>query len=241
MNEKTNNAVFTPHISEPPVPYAKTVLMPGDPLRSEYVAKNFLENAVLVNNVRGVHGYTGTFNGRPVSVMASGMGMPSIGIYSHELFSMFGVETIIRIGSMGAYSSKLNLRDIVLAMAVSTDSAFIDQFGLPGTFSPTADWSLLKKAADIAEARGLRYSVGNILSSDRFYDDDPDSYKKWAKMGILGVEMESAALYSVAARLGKRALTVLTVSDLFETGERLSAEERQTSFNDMVLLALGLA
>ena len=241
MNEKTNNSVFTPHISEPPVPYAKTVLMPGDPLRSEYVAKNFLENAVLVNNVRGVHGYTGTFNGRPVSVMASGMGMPSIGIYSHELFSMFGVETIVRIGSMGAYSPKLNLRDIVLAMAVSTDSAFIDQFGLPGTFSPTADWSLLKKAADIAEERGLRYSVGNILSSDRFYDDDPDSYKKWAKMGILGVEMESAALYSVAARLGKKALTVLTVSDLFETGERLSAEERQTSFNDMVLLALVLA
>ena len=241
MNEKTNNSVFTPHISEPPVPYAKTVLMPGDPLRSEYVAKNFLENAVLVNNVRGVHGYTGTFNGRPVSVMASGMGMPSIGIYSHELFSMFGVETIVRIGSMGAYSPKLNLRDIVLAMAVSTDSAFIDQFGLPGTFSPTADWSLLKKAAHIAEERGLRYSVGNILSSDRFYDDDPDSYKKWAKMGILGVEMESAALYSVAARLGKKALTVLTVSDLFETGERLSAEERQTSFNDMVLLALGLA
>ena len=234
-------AISTPHISAPPIPYAKTVLMPGDPLRSKYVAEKYLENAVLVNNVRGVQGYTGTFNGKPISIMASGMGMPSMGIYSHELYSQFGVETIIRIGSMGSYSSVLKLREIVLAMAVSTDSSFVEQFGLPGTFSPSADWSLLRKAAETAESRGLRYTVGNILSSDRFYDDDPDSYKKWMKMGVLGVEMESAALYSVAARLGKRALTVLTVSDILETGEKLSSEERQTSFDDMVLLALNLA
>lgn len=234
-------AISTPHISAPPIPYAKTVLMPGDPLRSKYVAEKYLENAVLVNNVRGVQGYTGTFNGKPVSIMASGMGMPSMGIYSHELYSQFGVETIIRIGSMGSYSSVLKLREVVLAMAVSTDSSFVEQFGLPGTFSPSADWSLLRKAAETAEARGLKYTVGNILSSDRFYDDDPDSYKKWMKMGVLGVEMESAALYSVAARLGKKALTVLTVSDILETGEKLSSEERQTSFDDMVLLALNLA
>ena len=233
--------IFTPHISAPPVPYAKTVLMPGDPLRSEYVAKKYLEDAVLVNNVRGVQGYTGIFNGKTVSVMASGMGMPSMGIYSHELYSQFGIETIIRIGSMGSYSSALSLREVVLAMAVSTDSSFVEQFGLPGTFSPSADWSLLRKAAETAEARGLKYTVGNILSSDRFYDDDPDSYKKWMKMGVLGVEMESAALYSVAARLGKKALTVLTVSDILETGEKLSSEERQTSFDDMVLLSLNLA
>lgn len=234
-------AISTPHISAPPIPYAKTVLMPGDPLRSKYVAEKYLENAVLVNNVRGVQGYTGTFNGKPVSIMASGMGMPSMGIYSHELYSQFGVETIIRIGSMGSYSSVLKLREVVLAMAVSTDSSFVEQFGLPGTFSPSADWSLLRKAAETAELRGLKYTVGNILSSDRFYDDDPDSYKKWMKMGVLGVEMESAALYSVAARLGKKALTVLTVSDILETGEKLSSEERQTSFDDMVLLALNLA
>ncbi len=234
-------AISTPHISAPPIPYAKTVLMPGDPLRSKYVAEKYLENAVLVNNVRGVQGYTGTFNGKPVSIMASGMGMPSMGIYSHELYSQFGVETIIRIGSMGSYSSVLKLREIVLAMAVSTDSSFVEQFGLPGTFSPSADWSLLRKAAETAESRGLKYTVGNILSSDRFYDDDPDSYKKWMKMGVLGVEMESAALYSIAARLGKKALTVLTVSDILETGEKLSSEERQTSFDDMVLLALNLA
>ena len=233
--------ISTPHISAPPIPYAKTVLMPGDPLRSKYVAEKYLENAVLVNNVRGVQGYTGTFNGKPVSIMASGMGMPSMGIYSHELYSQFGVETIIRIGSMGSYSSVLKLREIVLAMAVSTDSSFVEQFGLPGTFSPSADWSLLRKAAETAESRGLKYTVGNILSSDRFYDDDPDSYKKWMKMGVLGVEMESAALYSIAARLGKKALTVLTVSDILETGEKLSSEDRQTSFDDMVLLALNLA
>ena len=239
--DNMTTTVFTPHISAPPVPYANTVLMPGDPLRSEYVAKKYLENAVLVNDVRGVHGYTGLYNGHPVSVMASGMGMPSMGIYSHELYSLFGVETIIRIGSMGAYSSKLKLRDVVLAMAVSTDSSFVEQYGLPGTFAPTADWSLLKKAAEKADEKGIRYAVGNILSSDRFYDDDPDAYKKWAKMGVLGVEMESAALYSVAARLGKKALTILTVSDVFETGDRLSSEDRQTSFDDMVTLALSLA
>lgn len=233
-------SVFTPHISAPPVPYAKTVLMPGDPLRSEYMAKKYLENPVLVNNVRGVQGYTGTYNGKPVSIMASGMGVPSIGIYSHELFSFFGVENIIRIGSMGAYSASLPLRQIVIAMSASTDSAFISQYSLPGTFSPTADWSLLKKAADLAQSMNLNFSVGSVLTSDRFYNDDPDSYKKWAKMGILGVEMETAALYSVAARLRKKALSILTVSDNLETGEELPSSARQTSFDEMVILALGL-
>ena len=236
----SNTPVSTPHIPAPPVPYAKTVLMPGDPLRSEYMAKKYLENPILVNNVRGIHGYTGTYKGKPVSIMASGMGVPSIGIYSHELFSFFGVENIIRIGSMGAYSPSLPLRQLVIALSASTDSNFISQFFLPGTFAPTADWSLLKKAAEIAEKEKMNYSVGSVLTSDRFYNDDPDSYKKWAKMGILGVEMETAALYSVAARLGKKALSILTVSDNLATGEELSAAERQTSFDDMVILALGL-
>ena len=233
-------SVCTPHISNPPVPYAKTVLMPGDPLRSEYMAKKYLENPVLVNNVRGVQGYTGTYNGKPISIMASGMGVPSIGIYSHELFSFFGVESIIRIGSMGAYSAAIALRQVIIAMSASTDSSFIDQYSLPGSFSPTADWSLLKRAADLAETKKINYSVGSVLTSDRFYNDDSEANKKWAKMGILGVEMETAALYSVAARLGKKALSILTVSDNIETGEELSATERQTSFDDMVILALGL-
>ena len=219
--------ISTPHISAPPIPYAKTVLMPGDPLRSKYVAEKYLENAVLVNNVRGVQGYTGTFNGKPVSIMASGMGMPSMGIYSNELYSQFGVETIIRIGSMGSYSSVLKLREIVLAMAVSTDSSFVEQFGLPGTFSPSADWSLLRKAAETAESRGLKYTVGNILSSDVFYDDNPERNLRWRKLGVLGVEMEAAALYMNAARAGKRALAICTVSDSLVTGEALSAEDRQ--------------
>ncbi|MBQ6053142.1 MAG: purine-nucleoside phosphorylase [Clostridia bacterium] len=232
--------VSTPHITAPPVPYAKTVLMPGDPLRSEYMAKKYLDDPILVNNVRGVRGYTGTYKGRPVSIMASGMGAPSIGIYSHELFSFFGVESIIRIGSMGAYRPSLSVRQLVIAISASTDSNFISQFSLPGTFAPTADWSLLKKAAETAEKEKMNYTVGSVLTSDRFYNDDPDSYKKWAKMGIMGVEMETAALYSVAARLGKKALSILTVSDNLETGEELSSEERQTSFDDMVILALEL-
>lgn len=236
----SNIPVSTPHITAPPVPYAKTVLMPGDPLRSEYMAKKYLDDPILVNNVRGVRGYTGTYKGRPVSIMASGMGAPSIGIYSHELFSFFGVESIIRIGSMGAYRPSLSVRQLVIAISASTDSNFISQFSLPGTFAPTADWSLLKKAAETAEKEKMNYTVGSVLTSDRFYNDDPDSYKKWAKMGIMGVEMETAALYSVAARLGKKALSILTVSDNLETGEELSSEERQTSFDDMVILALEL-
>lgn len=236
----SNIPVSTPHITAPPVPYAKTVLMPGDPLRSEYMAKKYLDDPILVNNVRGVRGYTGMYKGRPVSIMASGMGAPSIGIYSHELFSFFGVESIIRIGSMGAYRPSLSVRQLVIAISASTDSNFISQFSLPGTFAPTADWSLLKKAAETAEKEKMNYTVGSVLTSDRFYNDDPDSYKKWAKMGILGVEMETAALYSVAARLGKKALSILTVSDNLETGKELSAEERQTSFDDMVILALEL-
>ncbi len=239
MSENRVN-ISTPHIPAPPVPFAKTVLMPGDPLRSEYMAKKYRENPVLVNNVRGVQGYTGTYKGEPVSIMASGMGAPSIGIYSYELFSFFGVENIIRIGSMGAYTKNLSLRQIVIALSASTDSAFISQYDLPGTFAPTADWSLLKKAADLAEAEKMKYAVGSVLTSDRFYNDDSEAYKKWAKMGILGVEMETAALYSVAARLGKKALSILTVSDNLETGMELSSAERQTSFDEMVILALGL-
>ena len=240
MSGLISKAVSTPHISAPPVPYAKTLLMPGDPLRSEYMAKKYLENPVLVNNVRGVRGYTGTYKGRPVSIMASGMGMPSMGIYSHELYSFFGVENIIRIGSMGAYSESLPLRKLVIAMSASTDSSFTSQYGLQGSFSPTADWSLLKRAAEFAEASQMDYTVGPVLTSDHFYNEDSEAYKKWARMGILGVEMETAALYSVAARLGKKALSILTVSDNVKTGEELSSEERSNSFDDMVILALGL-
>lgn len=231
----------TPHINATPKDFAKTVLMPGDPLRAKFIAENFLENARLINNVRGIQGYTGEYKGKKISVMASGMGMPSIGIYSYELYNFFGVENIIRVGSAGGMTERVKLRDIVLAQGACTDSAYAGQYGLSGAFAPIADFTLLKKAAENAEQKGLRFHVGNILSSDRFYGDDTDASAKWSKMGVLAVEMEAAALYMNAARAGKKALAICTVSDHLLTGESTSAEERQTTFTAMMELALDTA
>lgn len=237
----------TPHINATPADFAETVLMPGDPLRSKFIAENFLSDAKLVNNVRGIQGYTGKYNGVPVSVMASGMGMPSIGIYSYELFNFFGVENIIRVGSAGGMTESAKIRDIVIAQGACTDSAYAEQFRLPGTYAPIADFGLLSKAVSIAEESGLRYHVGNVLSSDRFYGDDGDlpenmrSGALWRKMGVLAIEMESAALYMNAARAGKHALGIFTISDNLVTGEATTAEERQNTFTAMMELALKTA
>ena len=234
-------ATPTPHINANPGDFAKTVLMPGDPLRSQFIAETYLENRRLVNNVRGVQGYTGTYKGVPVSVMASGMGMPSIGIYSYELYNFFGVENILRVGSAGAISEKLKVRDIVLGQGACTNSAFGEQFGFRGHFAPIADFSLLRSAAEIAEERSLRYAVGNLLSSDTFYDDDAEASSRWMKLGVLAIEMEAAALYYNAARAGKKALAICTISDHILTGEETTAEERQISFTQMMELALEVA
>ena len=229
----------TPHINAVPEDFGKTVLMPGDPLRAKYVAENYLEQAELVNNVRGVQGYTGFYKGVKVSVMASGMGMPSMGIYSYELFNFFGVENIIRIGSAGSMQKRVKVRDIVLGQGACTNSSYANQYELGGTFAPIADFSLLQKASQIATDLGLNYHVGNLLSSDTFYSDTKGG--DWAKMGVLAVEMEAAALYMNAARAGKKALAICTISDSLVTGEATSSEERQNSFNDMMKLALELA
>lgn len=237
----------TPHIGAEKGDFADTVLMPGDPYRSQLIAEKFLDSAGLVNDVRGVKGYTGLYKGKKISVMASGMGMPSMGIYSYELLNFFGVENIIRVGSAGSYRADVKLRDIVLGQAACTDSNFVKQFGLPGDFSPIADFGLLTKAVSKAESLGFTYHVGNILSSDRFYSDSeglPDwkqPVSLWSKMGVLAVEMEAAALYMNAARAGKRALSICTVSDSLITGESTSSEERQNSFTNMIRLALETA
>lgn len=231
----------TAHIKATPEQIAKTVLMPGDPKRSELVAKKFLKDAVMFNDVRGVKGYTGTWKGVPVSVMASGMGMPSIGIYSYELYHGFGVENIIRIGSAGSMREDVKVRDIVLGMGACTDSAFGNQYGLDGSFAPICDYELLAKSVEISREKGFRTHVGNILSSDVFYDDNPDRNLLWRKMGVLAVEMEAAALYMNAARAGKRALAICTVSNSLVTGEELSADERETTFGEMIELALDVA
>ena len=235
------NAIHTPHINANLGDFAKTVLMPGDPQRSKFIAENYLEEARLVNDVRGVQGYTGSYRGVPVSVMASGMGIPSIAIYSYELYTNFGVENIIRVGSLGGLSENVKLRDIVFGMSASTTSNFGVQYGLEGTLAPTASYELLRIAVAEAQELGVRYSVGNILSSDIFYNDNPHSAEKWRDMGVLGVEMEAAGLYMTAARLGKRALAVCTVSDHLFTGEALSAELRRSSFTDMMEIALNTA
>lgn len=230
----------TPHISAKKGDFAKTVLMPGDPLRARFIAENYLENAVLVNNVRGVQGYTGSYRGKRVSVMASGMGMPAIGIYAYELFHFYDVENIIRVGSAGAISPELPLRSIVIAMSASTNSNFAAQYALPGTLAPTASWALVEAAAAEAQRMGLTYRVGNILSSDTFYDDASRTLE-WGKLGALAVEMEAAALYLSAARAGKNALCVCTISDSLVTGEECTSEERQNTFTAMMELALEIA
>ena len=229
----------TPHISAAFGDFAKTVLMPGDPLRAKYIAENFLQNPRLVNNVRGIQGYTGTYKSVPVSVMASGMGMPSIGIYSYELFSAYGVENIIRVGSAGGMQRHIKVRDIVIGMGACTNSNYGSQYGLNGTYAPIASYNLLRTCVDKAEEMGLSYHVGNILSSDTFYTDDVSS--DWGKMGVMAVEMEAAALYMNAARLGKNALAICTISDHLLTGEATSSEERQNSFTEMMTLALETA
>ena len=231
----------TPHNIAEKGDFAKTVLMPGDPLRAKYIAEHYIENPKLVNNVRGVQGYTGTYKGVPVSVMASGMGMPSMAIYSYELFNFYGVENILRVGSAGAVSMELKVRDIVLGQGACTSSSMQDNFGVNGHFAPLGSWDLLKCAADICAERKLRYKAGNLISSDIFYNDDPSFNQPFVNLGALAVEMEAAALYMNAARAGKRALAICTISDHILTGEATSAEERQNTFNEMMELALEVA
>lgn len=231
----------TPHINAKAGDFAKTVLMPGDPLRAKYIAETYLENPRLVTSVRNMLGYTGTYKGKEISVMGSGMGMPSIGIYSYELFNFYDVENIIRIGSAGAYSDKLNVMDIVVGMGACTNSNFGQQYNLPGTFAPIADYELMQKAINVANEKGTKVVVGNVLSSDPFYCADKTQPDRWKEMGVLCVEMEAAALYMNAAKAGKKALCLLTISDHLYTGEALSAEERQLNFAQMMEIALELA
>lgn len=231
---------LTPHIAAKKGDFAKTVLMPGDPLRAKFIAETYLKDAVLVTGVRGILGYTGTWNGKRVSVMASGMGCPSIGIYSYELFTQFDVECIIRIGSAGSIDPRLKLFDLVLAQGACTDSNFGIQYRLPGTFAPIADFALLRRAVNACETQGCNFRVGNVFTSDIFYDD-AKSMLDWRKMGVLACEMETAALYMNAARLNKRALSILTISDDPNTNERATVEQRQTAFDAMIRVALEAA
>ena len=237
----------TPHINAKPGDFGKTVLMPGDPLRAKFIAETFLENPVLVNNVRGVQGHTGTYKGVKVSVMASGMGMPAIGIYSHELYNGYGVENIIRVGSAGAIQENIDLYDLVLAQGACTDSNWAAQFHLPGTFAPIADFQLLSEAVKAAENIGATYHVGNVNSSDVFYGDHvgvPEglgSVYGLKKMGVMALEMEAAALYMNAARYGKRALCICTISDHVLKGTETTSQERQTAFTTMMRVALDVA
>lgn len=232
--------VPTPHNAAKKGDIAKTVLMPGDPLRAKFIAENYLENPVCFNTVRNMFGYTGTYKGKEISVMGGGMGIPSIGIYSYELFNFYDVDSVIRIGSAGGLSSDIKLRDVVIAMGASTNSNYASQYKLPGTFAPIADFGLLRKAVEVAEEKGIKTVVGNVLSSDTFYDDNKEVNDLWKKMNVLCVEMEAAGLYMNAARAGKKALCILTISDHIYTGEALPAEDRQTSFRDMMEIALEL-
>ena len=232
----------TPHISAKKEDIAKTVLMPGDPLRAKFIAETFLESPVLVNNVRGVQGQTGTWKGVPVTVMASGMGIPAIGIYSWELYNFYDVDNIIRIGSAGAMRDDLKLMDIVAGQGACTDSNFAHQFELNGTFAPIADYTLLSNCVEAAKEKGIDMKVGNILSSDNFYSpSNCDDSTKWRDMGVMAVEMEAAGLYMNAARAGKRALCICTISDHLYRSEALSSEQRQLSLTQMIEIALDTA
>ncbi|XOQ45062.1 MAG: Purine nucleoside phosphorylase DeoD-type [Clostridium sp.] len=232
--------VPTPHNGAKLGDIAKTVLMPGDPLRAKYIAEHYLENVKCFNSVRNMLGFTGLYQDKPVSVMGGGMGMPSVGIYTYELFNFYDVDNIIRIGSAGGIADGVHVRDLVAAIGACTDSNYAAQYQLPGTFAPTADYGLLSRAVSKATELGLPVKVGNVLSSDVFYSDNENALKSWKKMGVLAVEMEAAALYMNAARAGKSALCLLTISDCPFTGESLSAEERQTGFTQMMELALSL-
>lgn len=220
---------------------AKTVLMPGDPLRARYIAENFLDSPVLYNETRNMYGYTGTYKGFPVSVQGSGMGMPSMGIYSWELFTYYDVENIIRIGTAGSFSSDINIGDIVVSLAASTDSNYEHTFGLPGHFSPCASWELLCRLKEISDAEGINIKAGNTVSCDVFYEIGEDWWKKWASMNVLAVEMEAAALYMNAAYNHRNALAIMTISDHFISGEKASLEDRERNFTDMMKLALETA
>lgn len=227
----------TPHLQGSKGDYAPVVLMPGDPLRAKFIAETYLDNVKCVNEIRGMLGYTGTYQGVPVSVQGSGMGQPSIGIYSYELYHFFDVQSIIRIGTAGGVAEEVQLRDVILGQGACSNSSYADQYRLPGTYAPIASFRLLKTASDAAETLGIPVRVGNLLSSDTFYDD-ANSLAEWQKMGVLGIEMESAALYMNAARAGKEALCICTVSDCPLREEFTSAEERQTGFTKMMELAL---
>ncbi len=232
----------TPHIEANLGEIEKTVIMPGDPLRAKFIADNFLENVKCFNTVRNILGFTGTYNGKAVSVMASGMGMPSMGIYSYELFNFYNVENIIRIGTAGALHDDIKLMDLVLAAGACTDSNYAQQFGLNASFAPIASFSLLQKAFQIASENKLNVKVGNVLSTDVFYHDNQQAMLSWKKMGVLAVEMEAAALYMNAARSHKNALCLLTISDLIlKDNESLTAKERQESLVQMIKLSLELA
>lgn len=231
----------TPHINAKDEAFAKVVLMPGDPLRAKWIAENFLRDFQEVTNVRGILGYTGyTKNGKRISVMASGMGLPSIGIYSHELFTHYGVETIIRVGTCGAYQENINLFDVLICTAASTDSNWISQYNLP-SYSACADFELCLAAYNAVKNNNLALHCGPILSADVFYDDDPDTWKKWAKLGVMGVEMESYALYVNAAKFRKKALCLLTVTDHFITKEKATSEQRQVGLRNMIQVAIETA
>lgn len=230
----------TPHNGAKEGDIAKTVLMPGDPLRAQFIAEKYLEDVVCFNTVRNMLGFTGTYKGKRISVMGGGMGIPSVGIYTYELFNFYDVDRIIRIGSAGSLQDDVKVRDVIIGMGACTDSNYAAQFRLPGTYAPIADYSLLRKAADTAEAKGTRYHVGNILSADAFYNDYEKANDLWRKMNVLCIEMEAAALYMNAARAGKQALCILTISDNICTGESLSAEDRQKSFHEMMEIALEL-
>ena len=228
----------TPHIGANKGDIAETLLLPGDPLRAKYIAETFLEDVVQYNNVRGMLGFTGTYKGKRVSVQGTGMGVPSIGIYTHELINEYGVKNLIRIGTAGSIQENIKIRDVVIAMSASTDSA-INKLRFNGAdYAPTASSELFLKAHEIGVKKGLSMKAGNVLTSDTFYGDDPEAWKKWAKFGVLCVEMETAQLYTTAAKFGVNALTLLTISDSLVTGEVTSAEERQTTFNDMIEVAL---
>lgn len=233
--------VPTPHNGAKTGEIAKTVLMPGDPLRAKYIADNYLTDVKCFNTVRNMLGFTGEYKGKTVSVMGGGMGIPSVGIYTYELFNFYDVDNIIRIGSAGGIADNVHVRDVVIAMGACTNSNYAAQYNLPGTFAPIASYDLLKRAVNAAEQLKVNTVVGNVLSSDTFYDDNENALKSWTKMGVLAVEMEAAALYMNAARAKKNALCLLTISDCPFTGESLSAEERQTGFTQMMEVALSLA
>ena len=241
MSVKSN--VPTPHIEARAGEIAETILLPGDPLRAKYIAENFLSDVKQFNSVRNMFGYTGTYEGRPVSVMGTGMGCPSMGIYSYELIHFYGVKNLIRVGTAGSIHPDVHIRDLVFGIGACTTSNFPALMELPGVFAPVCSFELLRKGVEKAEQMDLRYKVGNILSSDMFYGpaEGPEASKKWASMGVLAIEMEAAALYTNAAYGNARALTVLTISDHLLTGEACSAEERQTTFNDMIKIALETA